>query len=52
LIDDREEGKRIFDALAEGGTVHHAYEKQFWGDWHGNLTDKYGFRWMVNCESE
>jgi PhnB protein len=50
LIDDHEEGKRIFDALAEGGTIHHAYEKQFWGDWHGNLTDKYGFRWMVNAE--
>lgn len=52
LIDDREEGKRIFDALAKEGTVHHAYEKQFWGDWHGKLTDKYGFCWMVNCETE
>jgi PhnB protein len=52
LIDKREEGKRIFDALADGGRVHHDYEKQFWGDWHGSLTDKFGIRWMVNCESE
>jgi len=51
LVDDKEEGGRIFDSLAEGGKVHHAYEKQFWGDWHGNLTDKYGIRWMVNCHS-
>ncbi len=52
LLEDREEGRRIFNALAEGGKVNHAYEKQSWGDWHGNLTDKYGMRWMVNCESE
>ncbi len=52
LLEDREEGRRIFNALAEGGNVHHAYEKQFWGDWHGNLTDKYGIRWMVNAETE
>lgn len=52
LIDDREKGRKIFDALAEGGTVHHVYEKQFWGDWHGSLTDKYGIHWMVNCESK
>lgn len=50
--DDLEDGQRIFAALAEGGKVHHAYEKQFWGDWHGNLTDKYGMRWLVNCASE
>lgn len=52
LPDDSEEGRRIFNELAKGGKVHHKYEKQFWGDWHGNLTDKYGIRWMVNCESE
>lgn len=45
-----DEGKRIFDQLAEGGKVGVKFEKQFWGAWHGNLRDKYGVRWMLNCE--
>lgn len=42
-------GKNVFDQLAADGKVHVPFEKQFWGSWHGNLTDKYGIRWMVNC---
>ncbi|MCL5028005.1 MAG: VOC family protein [Bacteroidetes bacterium] len=49
-VSSLEESKRIFEQLAEGGKVHHPFEKQFWGAWHGNLVDKYGIRWMVNCE--
>ncbi len=45
-----DEGKNIFEQLAEGGRVGVNFEKQFWGAWHGNLRDKYGVRWMVNCE--
>lgn len=48
-VPDPETGKKIFDRLVAGGKVGVAFEKQFWGDWHGNLTDKYGIRWMVNC---
>lgn len=47
-----EEGKKIFDQLAQGGKVHVLFEKQFWGAWHGNLTDKFGIKWMVNCEEK
>lgn len=43
-----EEGQRIFDALSAGGHVHIPFKKQFWGDYHGNFTDKYGIRWMLN----
>ncbi len=43
-----ETGKRVFEQLAEGGEVGVPFEKQFWGDWHGNFVDKYGIRWMVN----
>ncbi len=49
-VSNPEEGKRIFDLLAEEGNVNVEFEKQFWGAWHGNLRDKYGIRWMVNCE--
>lgn len=46
--DDVDEGKRIFDALAEGGTVTMPYQKTFWGANFGMLTDKYGIDWMIN----
>ena len=47
--DDVDEGKRIFDALAEGGAVTMPYQKTFWGANFGMLTDKYGIDWMVNA---
>jgi PhnB protein len=50
-VSDPETGRDIFDRLAEGGATGVPFEKQFWGDWHGNLTDRYGIRWMVNCAS-
>jgi PhnB protein len=46
---DAAEGRRIFDALAAGGTVLAAYEKQFWGASFGMLTDRFGIDWMVNA---
>lgn len=48
-VDNPETGKKIFDQLAAEGKIGVAFEKQFWGQWHGNLVDKYGIRWMVNC---
>ena len=39
----------VFDRLSSGGKIHVPFKKQFWGDWHGNFTDRYGIRWMVNC---
>ena len=44
-----EEGKRIFDALAEGGSVTMAYGKTFWAEGFGMLSDRYGTPWMVNA---
>ncbi|WP_344003090.1 VOC family protein [Nocardioides lentus] len=37
-----------FSALAEGGEITVALEKQMWGDEFGELTDAYGVRWMVD----
>jgi PhnB protein len=37
-----------FDALAAGGTVNVPLEKAPWGDWFGDVTDRYGVSWMVN----
>lgn len=44
------EGKRIFDALADGGEVRMKWEPTFWSAGFGTLTDKFGIRWMVGTD--
>ena len=46
--DSSEEGRRVFDGLADGGKVVMPYERQFWGADYGLCTDRYGIHWMVN----
>jgi len=46
--DSRPEADRIFNALAEGGTVTMPIADQFWGDYFGGVTDRFGINWMVN----
>lgn len=46
--DDADELRGWFDGLASGGTVNVPLEKAPWGDWFGDLTDKFGVSWMVN----
>ena len=50
--DTRPEADRLFKALADGGKVEMALAEQFWGDYFGSLTDKFGTRWMINCTSK
>lgn len=50
--DSAEDAKRIFDALAEGGTVQMPFQSMFWGADYGMLTDKFGVGWMVNYTHE
>lgn|SRR5690554_709048 len=49
-LNDLERAKLIFNELAEGGETGVPFEKQFWGAWHGNLTDRFGVRWMISVE--
>ncbi len=46
--DSREEADRLFAGLSEGGEVEMPLEDQFWGDYYGSFTDKYGVMWMIN----
>lgn len=46
--DDVETLRGWFDGLAAGGTVNVPLDKAPWGDWFGDLTDRYGVSWMVN----
>ena len=50
--DTRGETDRLFNALAEGGRVEMALAEQFWGDYYGSLTDRFGVQWMFNCSSK
>jgi PhnB protein len=43
--------RRLFDALAEGGTVQMPLAKTFWTSSFGMLNDKFGVPWMVMTDS-
>jgi PhnB protein len=47
--DTRDETKRLFDALSEGGKVTMDLQDAFWGAYYGSCTDKFGVHWMFNC---
>ena len=49
--DDRAEGARLFEALAEGGRVVVPLEDQPWGAYFGELVDRFGIRWFVHVEN-
>jgi PhnB protein len=41
---------KIFNKLADGGTITMPIEKMFWGALYGSCTDKFGINWMVNYQ--
>lgn len=46
------EGRRVFEALAEGGTVNMPLGETFWADSFGMVTDRFGTPWGVNGGSK
>ncbi len=44
-----DEGRKIFDALADGGRVIMPFGRTFWADGFGMVVDKFGAPWMVNA---
>ncbi|MGH6736048.1 MAG: VOC family protein [Methyloceanibacter sp.] len=49
-IPEPAEAERVFDALADDGKVDMALDETFWAHKFGVLVDRFGTRWMVNCE--
>ncbi len=49
-VNNVREAERIFNALAENGTVHMPLGETFWAERFGMLTDRFGIPWMLNCE--
>ncbi|MFB3920274.1 MAG: VOC family protein [Terriglobia bacterium] len=46
------EADRIFQALAEGGSIQMPIQKTFWAERFGMLVDRFGIPWMINCEAD
>ena len=51
-IDNPIEAERLFNALAENGTVRMPIQQTFWALRFGMLVDRFGIPWMINCENE
>jgi PhnB protein len=49
-IKDPAEAERVFNALAQGGTIQMPFGETFWAAGFGMAVDRFGIPWMVNCE--
>ena|ERR1043165_3221469 len=47
---DASEAKRVFDALADGGSVRMPLEKTFWSPSFGVVVDRFGTPWEITVE--
>jgi PhnB protein len=50
LVDTPQEAERVFNALADNGTVTMPIGETFWALRFGMLVDQFGIAWMINCE--
>ena len=48
--ESREQCDDLCARLSEGGTVMTPPQEMFWGAYFGCWTDRFGIKWMVNCE--
>ncbi|MFN2513078.1 MAG: VOC family protein [Pyrinomonadaceae bacterium] len=49
-VKDTAEAERIFQALAEDGTIQMPIQQTFWAPSFGMLVDRFGIPWMVHCK--
>ena len=50
--DTRAEVDKLFKALSADGTVEMQPAEMFWGAYFGSCIDKFGIKWMFNCEAK
>ncbi|MGI9297892.1 MAG: VOC family protein [Gammaproteobacteria bacterium] len=50
IPDDKAEADKLFAGLATGGEVVAPLGETYFGSYFGMLADKFGVRWMLNCE--
>ncbi len=44
----KDEANQLFEDLSKGGKVEYPMKEEFWGDYFGSFTDKFGINWMIN----
>ncbi len=50
-VADADDARRIFAALADGGTIQMPMGETFWSPLFGMCTDRFGVPWMVGMEA-
>jgi PhnB protein len=50
--DTRAEADRLYAALSEGGQIWMPLADAFWGAYFASFSDRFGTRWMINCEQK
>ena len=48
-LDDPAQAERVYERLAQGGTIVMPLEKTFWAERFGMLVDRFGISWLINC---
>ena len=48
-MDDPLAAERVFQELAEAGTIKMPLQETFWAARWGMVTDRFGTPWMINC---
>jgi len=48
----REEAKRIFDELSNGGNITMPLKDMFFGAYFGEFSDRFGINWMINFQNQ
>jgi PhnB protein len=51
-VTGQDEARRVYAALAQGGTVTMELQSTFWTPLFGMVTDRFGIPWMINCEDQ
>lgn len=51
-VNEPAEAERVFNALAENGTIEMPIAETFWAKKFGALVDQFGISWMVNCSKD
>lgn len=49
-LSDVNEGERIFNLLAEDGSIQVPFRETFWAERFGVVMDQFHITWLVNCE--
>jgi PhnB protein len=49
-VDNQAEGERLFQTLAEHGEVQIPFQETFWAAGYGQVKDRFGIPWEINCE--